>query len=424
MKRLSSLGWTFAVGPLFAFSLLGFTLQEKSHGGGVAALLLAGLVALGSLSAQRRIRSQGAVNHWAFDELVITIGYGLLAASTPLVVGMYGGVHELTGDPFPMGWTGLTGLVALICVAAVVLLNGKGTKVAIRSESVVSATSLVLATFGIIIALAVIVQGGLNGNQIRTFTFQGVPWHSVCAGIALAVPCFFGADYAVTRSDELGEEAKRWSRANLVWLVGFVALLQYSGAIGTAVTWMDPPALSPLANTYLGSSARGIAWFSVIMSGLVYSVLLAVLFARRLAVHGASRLVRSLTVAVMLVSTILASMSIATDFRIDKSTGTYAALSVFLNVSSVGGALLVAGLATGCLRAIFVTRSMKMGAMEYAPSAVGLLGLSLALYGYFWRGVTSAPMARSELLTVVGGVIAVAALVSWRRMQRSSEVVQ
>ncbi|MCX6508472.1 MAG: hypothetical protein NTY27_04735 [Actinobacteria bacterium] len=418
------MGWTFAVGPLFAFSLLGFTLQEKSHGGGVAALLLAGLVVLGSLSAQRRIRTRGAVNHWAFDELVLTIGYGLLAASMPLVVGMYGGVHELNGDPFPIGWTGVASLVALLCVIAVVLLVGKETKVTIRSESVVAVTSLVLTTIGVIVAVAVVVQGGLSGNQIRLFTFQGVPWHSVCAGVALAVPLFFGAEYSVTHSAELGDDAKRWSRPNVLWLIAFLVLLQYSGAIGTAVTWMDPPALSPLANTYLGGSARGVAWFSVVMSGLLYSVLLAVLFANRLAVHGASRLVRSVTVSVMLASTLLASMSIATDFRIDKSTGTYAALSVFLNVSSVGGALLVAGLAVGCLRAIFVTRSLKMGTVEYFPSIVGLLGLSLTFYGYFWRGVTSAPMARSELLTIVGGAIAVVALVSWRRTLRSSEVAQ
>jgi len=387
----------------------------------VASLIIGGIVVLGALSAQRRIRSRGAVNHWSLDELLITIGYGLLAASAPLVVGMFGGVHELSGDPFPIGWTGLASLVALVCVAAVVLLNGSDTTVARRSQSAVALTSLVLAGVGVVVALAVILQGGLNGNQIRLFTFQGVPWRAAGAGVAIAIPFFFGADFAVTNSVDLDEAGKRWARPNVLWLIALMALLQYSGAIGTSVTAVDPPALSPLANSYLGSTARSAAWLCVVVSGLLYSVLLAVLFTRRLTVHGLSRFVRSVIVTVVLGLTILAAMSVASDFRINETTGTYAALSVFLNISSIGGALLIVGLAIGCLRAMFITRSLNMAAMEYAPSLVGFSGLSLAFYGYFWQGVTSAPMQRWVLGMIVGAIIAVAAIISWRRVRRSSE---
>lgn len=411
MKRLANLGWTFAVGPLFAFTLLGYSLQMKSQGAGVAVLLVAGLVAMGSLSAQRRNRTSGPVNRWGFDEVLITIGYGLLAATAPLVVGLIGSFHELTGDPFPIGWQALAILFSGLCAAMVLLVGRRGVKVTVRSESTFGVVALVPVVLGIIVVLAVILQGGLNGNHIRLLTFQGASWPAIAAGVAIAVPFFFGSDVSVTQSGELGEEAQRWSRSNLIWLLVFFALLQYSGAIGTAVTWPDIPAFSPLAATYVGGSIRGYAWFLVVASGVIYCVLLSVLFSRRLVAHGLSLWGSVVAVAGLSVVAIV-SAALATPE------------SMFLNTSSVGGALLVAGLAAGCIRAIFVTRSLKMGAMEYAPAVVGLLGLCLAFYGYFWRGVTSAPMARMQFVTIVAVVLAAVAIFSRRQSRQSNEAAQ
>ena len=411
MKRLANLGWTFAVGPLFAFTLLGYFLQMKSQGTGVAALFVAGLAALGSLSAQRRNRMNGPVKRWGFDEILITIGYGLLAATAPLVVGLIGSFHELTGDPFPIRWQGLATLITGLCAVVVLLVGRRGAKVAVRSENTLGALALVPAALGMIVVLAVILQGGLNGNHVRLLTFQGASWPAIAAGVAIAVPFFFGADAAVTQSNELDEDAQRWSRSNLLWLIAFFALLQYSGAIGTAVAWPDIPAFSPLAATYIGGSIRGFAWLLVIASGVIYCVLLSVLFSRRLVTHGLS--LRGSVVAIAgLSATTVVSAALATPE------------SMFLNTSSVGGAILVAGLAAGCVRAIVVTRSLQMGAMEYAPAVVGLLGLCLAFYGYFWRGVTSAPMPRMTFASIVAVVLVAVAIFSWRHSRRSSEVAQ
>jgi hypothetical protein len=411
MKRLANLGWTFAVGPLFAFTLLGYSLQLKSQGAGVGVLFVAGLVALGSLSAQRRNRTNGSINRWGFDEMLITIGYGLLASTAPLVVGLIGSFHELTGDPYPIGWQGLAILFSSLGAVMVLLVGRRGVKVTARSESTFGAVALVPVALGMIVVLAVILQGGLNGNHIRLFTFQGASWPAIAAGVAIAVPFFFGADASVTQSRELGEDAQRWSRSNLIWLIVFFALLQYSGAIGTALTWPDIPAFTPLAATYVGGSTRGFAWFLVLASGAVYCVLLSVLFSRRLAAHGLS--LRGSVVAIAgLSATTVVSAALATPE------------SMFLNTSSVGGAILVAGLAAGCVRAIVVTRSLQMGAMEYAPAVVGLLGLCLAFYGYFWRGVTSAPMARTGFGAIVASVLAGVAMFAWRQSQRASEAAQ
>ncbi len=421
MKRLVSLGWTFAVGPLFAFTLLGYFLQLRSQGVGVAVLFVAGLVALGSLSSQRRNRASGPVNHWGFDEFLITVGYGLLAVTAPLVVGLYGGVHEMSGDPFPIGWAGLASLCAVLCAVAVLLVGSRRAKVVSRTEGALGVVSLVLVALGMVVVLAVILQGGINGNRIHLFTFQSASWPAICAGIAVAVPFFFGADFSVTQSTGLGEDARRWSRPNLIWLIGFLVLLQYSGAMGTSVLWPDIPAFSPLANTYVGGSVRGVAWFLVVASGVLYSLLLAVLFSRRLEAHSLNLRARVLTVAGLTALAIIASSKFFTGAV---SPGDGDAMSIFLNVSSVGGALLVVGLAASCIRALLITRSLKMGVMEYLPSAVGLLGLSLAFYGYFWTGVSPAPMAPEQFAIIVAALTTGAAYVSWRRSLRPSAEAQ
>jgi len=421
VKRLVSLGWTFAVGPLFAFTLLGYFLQLRSQGVGVAVLFVAGLVAMGSLSSQRRNRASGPVNHWGFDEILITVGYGLLAATAPLIVGLYGGVHEMTGDPFPIGWAGLASLFGVLCVVAVLLADSRGVKVVSRTEGALGAVSLVLVALGLVVILAVILQGGLSGNRMNFFTFQSASWPAICAGIAIAVPFFFGADFSVTQSTELGEDARRWSRPNLIWLIGFLVLLQYSGAVGTSVLWPDIPAFSPLANTYVGGSVRGVAWFLVVVSGVLYCLLLAVLCSRRLEAHGLNLRARVLTIAGLTALIIIAAGNFFTGVV---NPGDRDAMSIFLNVSSVGGALLVTGLAASCVRAIVKTRSLNMGAIEYLPSIVGLLGLSLAFYGYFWQGVTSAPMAREQFAVIVGIIITGTAYVSWRRSLRPSAEAQ
>jgi len=421
VKRLISLGWTFAVGPLFAFTLLGYFLQLRSQGVGVAVLFVAGLVALGSLSSQRRNRASGPVNHWGFDELLITAGYGLLAVTGPLVVGLYGGHHELSGDPFLIGWAGLAILCTALCAVAVLLAGSRGVQAVSRTEGALGVVSLILVAFGMVVVLAVILQGGLNGNHIRYFTFQGASWPAIAAGIAIAIPLFYGADFSVTQSTELGEDARRWSRQNLIMLIGFLALLQYCGAIGTSVLWPDIPAFSPLANTYVGGSVRGVAWLLVVVSGVVYSSLLAVLFSRRLAAHSLSLRARVLTIAGLTAVVIFAADNC---FKGVVNPSDSDAMSIFLNVSSVGGSLLVAGLAASCVRAMFLTRTLKMGAMEYLPSIVGLLGLALAFYGYFWQGITSVPMARGKFAIIVGVAITGAAYVSWRRSLRPSAEAQ
>jgi hypothetical protein len=292
-----------------------------------------------------------------------------------------------------------------------------------RSESAFGVIALVPAALGLIVVAAVILQGGLNGNHIRLLTFQGASWPSVCAGVAIAVPFFFGADFSVTQSSELGEEAQRWSRSNVIWLVAFVALLQYCGAIGTAVAWPDIPAFSPLASTYVGGSIRGFAWFLVIASGAIYAILLSVLFSRRLAGLGLRLPIRVGVVAVLPAAAIGMAV-VTTSDGVHAANWSWGMESIFLNASSVGGALLVVGLGAGCVRAILKTRSLKMGAMEYAPALVGLLGLGVAFYGYFWRGVTSAPMARMEFAVIVGTVLIAAALLSWRNAERFSEEAQ
>ncbi len=424
MKRLISLGWTFAVGPLFAFTMLGYFLQLRSHGVGVAVLFVAGLVALGSLSSQRRIRASGPVNRWNFDELLITAGYGLLAASAPLIVGLYGGYHELTGDPFPIGWTGSASFCAALCVVTVLLVGNRGVKVASRTEGTLGVVSLVLVVFGLIVIVATIVQGGLNGNHIRYLTFQGASWPAMAAGIAIAVPFFYGADFSVTESTVLGEDARQWSRPNVIWLTVFLMLLQYSGALELSSNSGWIPVFTNLANTYVGVSTRGAAWLLVAVSGVLYSLLLTVLFSRRLVAHGLSLRASAVTITGLLTLVSVVPVWANTSARTGTGNWTWPVEALFLNVSSVGGVLLVAGLVTGCVRAMVITRSLKMAAMEYVPSAVGLLGLSLAFYGYFWTGVTSAPMARWKFATVVGFVIVGAATVAWRHTQRVSAAAQ
>jgi hypothetical protein len=159
----------------------------------------------------------------------------------------------------------------------------------------------------------------------------------------------------------------------------------------------------------------------VVASGVLYSLLLAVLFSRRLEAHSLDLRARVLTVAGLTALAIIASSKFFTG-AVNPGDGD--AMSIFLNVSSVGGALLVAGLAASCIRALLITRSLKMGAMEYLPSAVGLLGLSLAFYGYFWTGVSPAPMAPEQFAIIVAALTTGAAYVSWRRSLRPSAEAQ
>jgi amino acid transporter len=113
----------------------------------------------------------------------------------------------------------------------------------------------------LILAVAIIAQGGDAGNTLSAFGTGATSWNSVFNGILFAVTLFIGFEAAAS----IGEEAENPHRSIPIALLGSVAiagvfyvLITYAAAIGfgvkaSATVWpASPSPMGELAHRYVG----------------------------------------------------------------------------------------------------------------------------------------------------------------------------
>jgi amino acid transporter len=296
------LGQTLAVGPIFSAAFLGGTVAVFAGFNTPLAVLLAGLGTLGLAYALvlygRRFAGAGGVHEYlrrGVHPFIGVVGGGVYLLGL-LFLGAGGGFvangylmndllqNELSLD---LGWW----VWALVFLAVAIGINYTGLKVGIGAIALTAALSAVPL---VIIAVAVIAEGGADGNTLAVFDPSQTSWNAVFHGILFAVTLFIGFETVAA----LGEEA-RLPRSipiamisSILICVAFYLVMSYAGAIGFGEealrrnAWFE--SVNPfgdLGERYLGHTLGWLVSLAIVVD------LLSVLIAFTLA---ASRLLMAL----------------------------------------------------------------------------------------------------------------------------------
>jgi amino acid transporter len=291
-RRLTSIhaiGQSLAIGPMFSAGLLtglvagaaGFNSPLSVLLGAIGVLCLAYVISLFA----RRYSGAGAVYEYLVHGAHANVGVlcaGLYALGVLFLGG--GGVFIANGflaDQFFGGdlhlhvaWW-IWGAIAL---AIAVGLNLFGVRLAIRGVLALACVSVIPF---LILAIAIIAQGGDGGNTLSAFGTGSAHWHGVFNGILFAVTLFIGFEAAAS----IGEEAREPHRSIPIALIGSVALagafyliVTYAAAIGFGVkgagtAW--PAAASPmgsLAQQYVGKGLADIIDLVVMLDSISVAI--------------------------------------------------------------------------------------------------------------------------------------------------------
>ena len=236
-------GQSLAIGPIFSAGFLSGTVATVAGFNTPLSVLLAavGAVALAYVLTLYAGRFAGAGAVYEYLARGVHSSVGIVGAGSYVVglmfLGAGGGfvaegylanglaVSQLHVD---VGWW----VWALVALAAAVAINYRGVRVGIWA--IVGAATVSLVPF-LVIAIAIVAQGGTAGNSLAVFDPSQTSSTAVFHGILFAISLFIGFETVAT----LGEESRRprWSiPVVLVASIGlctvFYLLVTYAGAIG------------------------------------------------------------------------------------------------------------------------------------------------------------------------------------------------
>jgi len=297
------LGQTLAIGPIFSAAFLAGTIAVFAGFNTPLSVLLAGLGMLGLAYALvlygRRFAGAGGVHEYlrrGIHPSAGVVGGGAYLLGL-LFLGAGGGfvangylMNELLRSELSidLGWW----LWALVFLAIALGVNYTGAKAGIGAIALTAAIAVVPLA---VVVVAVIVEGGADGNTLAVFDPSRTSWNAVFHGILFAVSLFIGFEAVAA----LGEEAKLPQRSIPVALISSVAIclafylvVSYAGAIGFGETALQQDAWFASGNPFgeLGEQYVGhtLGW---LVSLAIVVDLLSVLIAFTLA---ASRLLMAL----------------------------------------------------------------------------------------------------------------------------------
>lgn len=268
---------TLAIGPIFAVGFLSGTVAVFARINTPLSVLLAGIGTLAlayvlSLYA-RRFAGAGAVyeylGHGVHGSLGI-VGAGTYVLGL-LFLGAGGGfvaegylVDRLLADQLSihLGWWPWS----LAAVAAAVAINWVGVRVGVRA---IMTTALVSSVPILVIAAAVIADGGVDGNSLAVLDPGQTSPSAVLHGTLFAIALFIGFETVAT----LGREARTPHRSiplamivSIVVCAGFYVLVTYAAAIGFGKLSLERNAwfasgnpLGELGQRYVGSRSAGLS---------------------------------------------------------------------------------------------------------------------------------------------------------------------
>jgi amino acid transporter len=290
---------TLAIGPIFSAGFLAGTVAVFAGFNTPLSVLFAGLGVLGLAYALvlygRRFAGAGGVHeylHRGVHPSIGIVGGGAYLLGL-LFLGAGGGfvadgylTNELLHSELSLdlGWW----VWALVFLALVIGVNYAGVGASIGAVAVTAAIAVVPFA---VIAVAIILQGGAEGNTLATFDPSQTSWNAVFHGILFAVALFIGFEAVAT----LGEEARRPRHSIPIAMIAAIAIslafylvVTYAGAIGFGEQALGENAWFASGNPYGDLGVRYVGdSFGWIVSLAIVIDLLSVLFAFTLA---ASRL--------------------------------------------------------------------------------------------------------------------------------------
>ena len=282
LTTIHAIAQALAIGPMFSVALVLGAVSNPATGAGfnaALAVLLAGLgvLAIGyalSLHA-RRYAGAGAVYEYlthGTHPYVGIIAAGIFFVGTLFLGG--GGIYVGLGVLLNGFWVNHIGdasnapawwVLGGIMMVIVLILNYLGVRLAIGAMLAFAAISFIPM---LILAVAIIVQGGADGNTLQVFnpnqtSLFGVTGGGVLGGILLGILLFVGFEAAASIGEESSDPYKSIPRAVLGAIAAssvFFVIMAYAMTIGYGKpaiekgAWaLDPAALDTMAKQYVGS---------------------------------------------------------------------------------------------------------------------------------------------------------------------------
>lgn len=245
LTTVDCIAQSLAVGPIFSAAVLGGILAGLAGGVGpfVIVLTTVGILGLGYLVAElaKRYSGSGTVYEYIAKTLGTKVAVFSAGAYHLAAISLYAGI-PIVGGSFLKGFCAAHlgfdppwWVMALLFLAAIVVINVIGVEVSVRTQLTIVIASTVPF---LILAVAIIVDGGVNGNTVSVFNPANVAeGGSVSNGLLFAILMFVGFELAAA----LGEETENPHRsipiaiiATILIVAVFYVLTQYVGTIGSS----------------------------------------------------------------------------------------------------------------------------------------------------------------------------------------------
>ncbi len=266
---IDAIAQSLAIGPVLSAGLLATLVASAA---GSAAPLAALLGAIGSICVgfaiifyAQRFTGAGAIYEYvrrAGGALLGTFSAGIYFLGAMFLGGA--GIYLAIGFFANMAGTAYLGLNlpwwvwSLLALAAVFAFNHFGVQTTTRVQLILTAVAVLPI---LVLAVAIIVAGGANGNTLEVFNPSGQYVGNLFQGVLFAITLFIGFE----ASASLSEETNNPKRTIPIAVIGtvviaaiFYLLVLYASAIGFGIDkagdWAkDPSPLSTLGTKYIGA---------------------------------------------------------------------------------------------------------------------------------------------------------------------------
>lgn len=281
---------SLAIGPIFSSAFVAYLIAGSAGGAAPLSTLIGavGVLALGWLIAfyARRGGGAGAIYDYLrrvnpavglFAAGIYFLGALTLDAGGFLVVGPLAAQVFASYLSLVIPWW----VLSVVALALIFVINLLGIRIATRVQLILSAISVIPL---LILAVAIIAQGGDAGNTLQAFNPASVPAAptsvpaaGIFPGILFAITLFIGFETSASLGEETRNPRRSIPRAAIgtVLITGvFYLLMVYASDIGFGLNhsaqWASNPApLDTLATRYVGSWLAVLVDIAVLFDALV-----------------------------------------------------------------------------------------------------------------------------------------------------------
>ncbi len=302
LSTVHAVAQALAIGPMFSTALVLGIVSNPATGAGFNAALAVVVAAIGVLAIgfvvtlyARQYAGAGAIYEYLAHGATPAVGVlmagffflgELFLASGSAYLGIGILSHDFWSahitDSAPPFW-----VFALIAMAIVVGFNHLGIRLAIRAMLTFAAISFIPL---LILAIAIIVQGGDSGNTLAPFDPSTTSLGTVFSGVLLGILLFIGFEAAASIGEESSDPHRSIPRAVIITITIaglFYVLMAYAFSIGFGEATVtaggfagDPAYIDTLATRYVGSGLATIIDLVVILDAMGLALALCAVVAR------------------------------------------------------------------------------------------------------------------------------------------------